>query len=547
MLLIVAMVFGLTGCKRRDKDEGSESAGEVSKETEEEYDELISKAKKAYTNGDVDKAESNYKKAIKLIPEYGRAYKQLYNLYMDEKDYEEAASILKKGKSNVIDEDDIKMIKKLLEEYETETANINTGEKSDRVTDNSGKTEYDDRKEDFTEGRATTEKTVLKLWSITVDTDSNRGPYLSAIQDIERENPNIEIVMEPLENEAYKEKIKTAMAADDVDADIFFAWAGDFLHEFVKQDRVYALDDVLQPYIGKDIESKMLANVTYNGHIYGVPTTMNVVTLFANMDMLKSVGYNDVPKTYDQLIDCCDKLVASGKIPFGCACGETWCSEEYFEPLAEKIIGSDELSRILMGEATFYNEGLAKAVDLLQAWLMKGYFDPAGITTGNESIKKNFIDGNYAFYQNGSWNCVDFTANAKFEVKVAEFPVIDSSKSSIGQLIGGPSDTLSVYKGSKNAATAAEVVVKLSKKICQYAYICGNGIPAWNVNVDDSKIDPLTKAVGELCRNATKFTLFGDNMLSTYDRNVYYAYLDKIFVCAVDGNGFIAGLRKDIK
>jgi len=291
----------------------------------------------------------------------------------------------------------------------------------------------------------------------------------------------------------------------------------------------------------------MFANVTFNGHIYAVPTTMNIVAMFANMDMLKSVGYNDVPKTYDELIDCCDKLVAAGKIPFGCAGGETWCVTEYLEPLAEKTIGSDTLSKMFAGEGSYNDAGLAKAVDYLQEWIKKGYFDPAGATTGNEQIKTNFIEGQYAFYQNGSWNCGDITAKAKFEVKVAEFPVIDSSKSAIGELIGGPSDVLAVYKGSKNAETAAKMVVKLGQLICEKAYANGNGLPAWKVSVDESKIDPLLKGVADIVGNAKKLTLFGDTKMSGTDKDIYLAWVDKVYSSQTDGAGFIAGLAKELR
>jgi len=390
-------------------------------------------------------------------------------------------------------------------------------------------------------------KKVIKLWSITVDTDSNRQAYIDSIAEVNKLYPDYEIQMEATENEAYKEKIKNAMAANSVEADIFFTWSGGFLNEFVKQDRVYELDDAFKDIKGKDIEDKMFANVTFNGHIYAVPTTMNIVAMFANMDMLKSVGYNDVPKTYDELIDCCDKLVAAGKIPFGCAGGETWCVTEYLEPLAEKTIGSDALSKMFAGEGSYNDAGLAKAVDYLQEWIKKGYFDPAGATTGNEQIKTNFIEGKYAFYQNGSWNCGDITAKAKFEVKVAEFPVIDSSKSAIGELIGGPSDVLAVYKGSKNAETAAKMVVKLGQLICEKAYANGNGLPAWKVSVDESKIDPLLSAVAGIVGNSKSLTLFGDTKMSGTDKDVYLSYVDKVYSSQIDGAGFIAGLSKDLR
>ena len=389
-------------------------------------------------------------------------------------------------------------------------------------------------------------KKILKLWSITVETDANRPAYLEAIKQMNEKYTDYEIQMEAFENEAYKEKIKNAMAASDV-ADIFYSWSGGFLGEFVKQGKVYCLDDAFKAYKGKDIEEKMLGTVTFDGKIYAVPTTMNIVTLFANMDILASVGYTDVPKTYDELIDCCDKLVAAGKIPFGCAGGETWCVTEYLEPLAEKTIGSDALTKIFLGEATYDDAGLAKSVDYLQEWIKKGYFDPNGASTGNEAIKQNFIDGKYAFYQNGSWNCGDINSKASFTAKVAEFPVIDSSKSAIGELIGGPSDVLAVFNGSPEAEKAAEIVVQLGKIICEQGYLAGSGLPAWNVSVDESKINPLTKAVADICRNATKFTLFGDTRMTAADKDVYLAYVAKVYSSEVDGNGFISGLKSELR
>ena len=41
--------------------------------------------------------------------------------------------------------------------------------------------------------------------------------------------------------------------------------------------------------------------------------TMNVVTMFANMDLLKEAGWDHVPETYDELIVLCDKLIEAGK------------------------------------------------------------------------------------------------------------------------------------------------------------------------------------------------------------------------------------------
>ena len=422
-------------------------------------------------------------------------------------------------------------------------------DKKDNNTAGTGNNTTTNAPSSSSEGLTKDTKADLEMWCIATESDSNRKSYENAIADMQAAYPNVNFKWEAFENESYKEKIKAAMAADEV-PDIFFTWSCAFLGDFVNQKKVYCLDDVLAKYISNgDLPEVMLGNTTYEGKHYGVPLTMNIVGLFANMDILKEVGYTDVPGTYEDLIACCDKLVAAGYYPFGCAGGETWCVTEYLESIIEKKIGADALNDIFLGRASYNNQGVADSVAIMQEMIDKGYFDPAGASLGNDDIKANFMAGKYAFYMNGTWNCADFAANEAFfpKVKVAEFPVIDSAKSQLGQLIGGPSDTLAVAASSKNAAIAGEYAAALGKLICKYGYLDGAGLPAWKVDYDDSKVNGLTKKVSEICAAAKAYVLFGDTAMSAADKDIYLSYVDKVYSSSVDGAGFISGLAKDIR
>ena len=159
------------------------------------------------------------------------------------------------------------------------------------------------------------------------------------------------------------------------------------------------------------------------------------------------------------------------------------------------------------------------------------------------------MDGKYAFYMNGTWNCADFANNAAFfpKVKVAEFPVIDSAKSQLGQLIGGPSDTLAVAASSKNAAAAAKYTFELGKKICHYGYLDGCGLPAWTPYGDTSSVNELTQTVAGIVADADTMVLFGDTAMNADSANTYLSYVDQVYGCLLDGKQFIEGLSKDIQ
>ena len=387
----------------------------------------------------------------------------------------------------------------------------------------------------------------LTMWCIATESDSNRHSYEAAIADVTAAHPEINFTWEAFENESYKTKIKAAVAADEM-PDIFFTWSCAFLGDFVDAGRVYCLDDAYAK-VKDELPESMMGNSTYNGKHYGVPLTMNIVGLFANMDLLKEVGYDEIPGTYDEFIACCDALKAANIIPFGCAGKETWCVTEYLESVIEKSVGYETLNDIFLARATWANPDVASAVDTFQSLVVNGYFDPAGDALTNDEVKANFMAGKYAFYMNGTWNCADFAANDEFfaKVKVGEFPVINADKATLGQLIGGPSDTLAVAQSSPNAAVAADFTFELGRLICKYGYLDGCGLPAWNVNYDDSAVNGLTQTVASICAQAKGYVLFGDTAMAAGDAQTYLEEVAMVYGCEVDGQTFVDELASAIR
>ena len=397
-----------------------------------------------------------------------------------------------------------------------------------------------------TDGKTDGGETVLKLWCIATESDANRPAYLQAIADYEAAHPGVKIEMEAFENESYKTKIKAAMMGGDTDdlPDIFFSWSGAFLGEFVNAGRVQCLDENFKAYADKIPES-MLSTTTYDGKHFGVPTTFNIVAMYANMDMLAEVGWDHVPETYEDLTACCDALVAAGKIPFGCAGKETWCVTEYLEPIIIKTIGYQDLNKIFAGEASWNDPDIAKSVDTLQDMIAKGYFDPNGAALGNDEVKANFLAGKTAFYQNGSWNTGEVAA-AEFKSGVGLFPLMNADRSSYNQTIGGPSDVLAVCSASKNLEAASAAAVELGKEICHYNFLNAVGMPAWAVDYDTSSLPPLLVDIGALVNSCEGLVLFGDTAMAADPAQIYLSYVAQVYGGAIDGEGFVAGLTKDI-
>ena len=384
---------------------------------------------------------------------------------------------------------------------------------------------------------------TLTLWSIATESDSSHQAFVDGIAAFEAEHPGVKIEHVTTENEAYKTKIKAAMSSGEGLPDIFFTWGMGFLGEFVNAGRVYCVDNEYENY-KDELPEAMTVNVRYDNKMYGVPYTMSLVTLYANMDLLAQVGYEDIPATYEDMMACCEALKAAGIIPFGVSGKELWCLSEYVEPLVIKSVGGQALRDMYNGEASWNNDGVVKAIEAFQGMVENEYFDPSAAALGNDEVKNNFIAGKYAFYQNGSWNNKDIGEQAQFNVKAGTFPVLDDSIP-LYSMIGGPNNTLAVTESSKNKDLAVEAAFFLAKFMSDADYKSGANLPCWAAD-PDAEVNSLIQAAADMASKAEDMVLFGDNFLSADAANTYLDYIGLAYAGDVTPTEYVEGLDADL-
>ena len=384
---------------------------------------------------------------------------------------------------------------------------------------------------------------TLTLWSIATESDSSHQAFVDGIAAFEAEHPGVKIEHVTTENEAYKTKIKAAMSSGEGLPDIFFTWGMGFLGEFVNAGRVYCVDNEYEAY-KDELPEAMSVNVRYDNKMYGVPYTMSLVTLYANMDLLAQVGYEDIPATYEDMMACCEALKAAGIIPFGVSGKELWCLSEYVEPLVIKSVGGQALRDMYNGEASWNNDGVVKAIEAFQGMVENEYFDPSAAALGNDEVKNNFIAGKYAFYQNGSWNNKDIGEQAQFNVKAGTFPVLNDSIP-LYSMIGGPNNTLAVTESSKNKDLAVEAAFFLAKFMSDADYKSGANLPCWAAD-PDAEVNSLIQAAADMASKAEDMVLFGDNFLSADAANTYLDYIGLAYAGDVTPTEYVEGLDADL-
>lgn len=390
------------------------------------------------------------------------------------------------------------------------------------------------------------EEKTLTMWTIATESDAFHKPYLDAIADFEKSHPGVKINMETFENEAYKTKIKSAVAANEL-PDIFFTWAGGFSQSFVEGGKVLCLDDYYKKY-EKDLPKAAVINDIYGGKLYGSVTCTPVSVMWYNKEMFKKQGI-EVPKTWDDFKAACKKFVDAGIKPIGSSVKDTWVLAMLHDGLALKSAGPDKLTKALTKQGQSYNdEDFKKAANCIKELKdMKAFVDGAeGIS--NDEASALFYKEKVPMYFTGSWmgGSIVTDAKKKENFSVAPIPVVNEANANVNNFMGGGSDTLMVSNDTENKDLAAEAAFEITKSVSKYAYLSGAGIPAWNVDYDASSVPELTQEVAKLAANAESYTLWFDTLLSADDAKEYLTLLQSLYSGDLTPDKFVEGMDKQL-
>lgn len=408
--------------------------------------------------------------------------------------------------------------------------------KDSKVKDTAGVTKSSDSTE--TPDKAITEDVTLTMWTIATESDAFHEPYLQAIADFEEAHPGVTIKMETFENESYKTKIKTAVAANEL-PDVFFTWAGGFSADFVASGAVLELDQYYDTYSDK-ISKAALTNVTYDGKLYGSVTCTPVSLMFYNAKIFKENNIS-VPETMDELKAACQTLLDAGITPIATSVKDTWVFNMLGDGLTLKAAGAEATFNAITRNGVEYGgtDFLPAAQALVDLNKMGAFIDGAtGIS--NDEASQQFYQGNAAMYFTGSWMAGSLQTDPENpeDFACAPIPVINSANASLTDFMGGGSDTLMVSAESEYKDLAAAATFEITKGVSKYAYLTGAGIPAWKVDYAADEVPAMTQKIADLCNKATSFTLWFDTLMLSEDAGVYLDLMQQLFVGNITAEEF---------
>ena len=203
---------------------------------------LIAQGNEFISEKEYDMAVDTFRAALELTPDSVEAYKGLVKVYEKTDDVDTLMDVLEEAYKATKD----KWFSKKLKSIEDELSS------QEDTSDLPSETSPDDDEENSVLDRPRTP--TLTMWCPVTEKDSQHQAFEEAIADMAETYPSLLLEWEAYDREAYKTRIKAAVAADEL-PDIFVTWSGAFLQDFVDAGKVYCLDDYYPDYCSELPES----------------------------------------------------------------------------------------------------------------------------------------------------------------------------------------------------------------------------------------------------------------------------------------------------
>lgn len=311
-------------------------------------------------------------------------------------------------------------------------------------------------------------------------------------RDFEAQNPDIKVNMEYLGYDFVHDKITTGMAAKPPAYDaamIDVIWPD----EFIKAGYLLDVTDRVTPEMKAGIFPASWNGVTRNGKVYGMPWLMDVKYFMYNKDMLTKAGFNEPPKTWEELADQAKVIKEKGLAEFPI----TWSwnqKEGVVCDYAVLLFGNGGAFVDADGKPAFNNDKGVEVLTWMKQTVDDGLTNPSAISSDEMAVEADFLAGKSAFAVNWLFQYSDSNDPSKSQivgqVAFAPMPVFKAGADAgiKGSSVDG-SSSFAIMATTPYADQTWKFLTYLASNEVQTKY-SAEMLPIWQ---DDFQGDALTK------------------------------------------------------
>lgn len=259
----------------------------------------------------------------------------------------------------------------------------------------------------------------------------------------ESEHEGVTVQIEAIQNEDYEGKLTTAMQDLGSGPDVFMTLGGQKDQDMIAAGQLMDLTDKISDTVKTQMAAS-LDSATYDGKIYGVPTTVQPGGIWYSKDLFAQAGITEAPTTWEELMDACQKLKDAGIDPIAVGAKDAWPAAHWYYWLSLRICSPDVYDES-MANKDFSAECWTAAGEKLQELNDAGYFNEGYLTTtaqqGASSSAGLLANHKAAMELMGTWEpgvVRDLTPDQQpmADLGFFAFPSIEDGEGEEGALMG---------------------------------------------------------------------------------------------------------------
>ncbi len=322
-------------------------------------------------------------------------------------------------------------------------------------------------------------------------------------------NPGIKVEMTYVPYEQVHDKFVTGAATNPPTYDVVMTdvvWYDEFIKKgYLAETTAMATDDMKQ-----NIFPAAWNVVTRNGKSYGMPWLLDTKYLYYNTDLLKQAGFENPPKTWEELLTQAQAIKDLGLVEYPIVW--SWAqAEAAICDYTALLFGNGGKFLDENGQPAFNNAQGVAVLDWMKKTIDDGITNPASVTYLEGDVLNTFNQGKAAFALN--WLFMFDTANFDTEnsqvtgkVGITNIPVFASVGGNPPSASVDGSSGFSITATSPNVEAAWKYVTFLTSLETQMKY-SSNQLPIWSTAYQDANLEALKAAARS---NPTTVPAFAD-------------------------------------
>lgn len=359
-------------------------------------------------------------------------------------------------------------------------------------------------------------KTKIAWWHIST-ADNEKAAWQGLADAYMKAHPNVSVEITVIENEAFKQKLATAMQSGNP-PDVFQSWGGGVLFEYANAGLVQDITGALgQNGWGDSFLPAALNLYGTGGKYYGVPWNMGCVVVWYNKALFKQAGIESPPATWDDFLATVKKLQDAKITPITIGEKDKWPGHFYWVYLAIRTGGKAAFDAAYTRKGSFADPPFVQAGEHLKELIGLKPFQNGFLGQAYNDAETLLANGKAGMELMGFWAEANMKSLAENKVGLGEdlglfpFPTVAGGA-------GQPSDVLGGGNGfaiGKNAPPETiDFVRHLTSKESQIALApVGLTVPPVVKGAETAITDPNMLQISKMLGEAEYVQLYYDQFL----------------------------------